>query len=169
MNAYWRAANYLSVPDYLLDNPLLKKPLKIEQSNRVSRSLGNDAGAEFYFTSISIASSTARSNMIYLAGPGHGGPGLVANTIWRDLFGDLSKHFRDEGGMKTALQAISFPGEFPATSLRKRPLDPRGGELGYSLAHAYGAVLDNPDLLRRASSAMAKRKNRPAGGELAFQ
>ena len=151
MDAYWRAANYLSVGQiYLLDNPLLKKPLKLEHVKpRLLGHWGTTPGLNFIYVHLNRLIRQHDLNAIYIAGPGHGGPGLVANTY---LEGSYSERYpnvsQDEAGMKRLFKQFSFPGGIPSHVAPETPGSiHEGGELGYSLAHAFGAAFDNPDLL----------------------
>jgi xylulose-5-phosphate/fructose-6-phosphate phosphoketolase len=151
MNAYWRAANYLSVGQiYLYDNPLLKEPLKLEHIKpRLLGHWGTTPGLNFIYVHCNRLINRHDLNMIFVTGPGHGGPGLVANTY---LEGTYSEYYpnvsRDEEGMKRLFTQFSFPGGIPSHVAPETPGSiHEGGELGYSLLHAYGAVFDNPDLL----------------------
>jgi xylulose-5-phosphate/fructose-6-phosphate phosphoketolase len=151
MDAYWRAANYLSVGQiYLYDNPLLKKPLKLEHVKpRLLGHWGTTPGLNFIYVHLNRIIKAYDLNMIFITGPGHGGPGLVANTYLEGTYSELYPNVsQDEGGMKRLFTQFSFPGGIPSHAAPETPGSiHEGGELGYSLAHAYGAVLDNPDLL----------------------
>ncbi len=151
MHAYWRAANYLSVGQiYLYDNPLLREPLSIEHVKpRLLGHWGTTPGLNFIYVHLNRVIKEHDLNTIYIAGPGHGGPGLVANTYlegtYSETYPDISQ---DEAGMKRLFTQFSFPGGIPSHVAPETPGSiHEGGELGYSLAHAYGAVFDNPDLL----------------------
>jgi len=151
IHAYWRAANYLSVGQiYLLDNPLLKQPLKSEHVKpRLLGHWGTTPGLNFIYVHLNRLIQEQELNIIYIAGPGHGGPALVANT-W--LEGTYSEYYpnvsQDELGMKTLFKQFSFPGGIPSHVAPETPGSiHEGGELGYALSHAYGAAFDNPDLL----------------------
>ncbi|QDZ38961.1 phosphoketolase family protein [Euhalothece natronophila Z-M001] len=151
MHAYWRAANYLSVGQiYLYDNPLLKEPLKQEHIKpRLLGHWGTTPGLNFIYVHLNRVIKQKDLNVIYLAGPGHGGPGLVANTYlegtYTEFYPDISQ---DERGMKKLFTQFSFPGGVPSHVAPETPGSiHEGGELGYALAHAYGAVFDNPDLI----------------------
>lgn len=151
MHAYWRAANYLSVGQiYLYDNPLLKEPLKQEHIKpRLLGHWGTTPGLNFIYVHLNRLIKQQDLNVIYLAGPGHGGPGLVANTYlegtYSEFYPDISQ---DERGMKKLFTQFSFPGGVPSHVAPETPGSiHEGGELGYALAHAYGAVFDNPDLI----------------------
>jgi xylulose-5-phosphate/fructose-6-phosphate phosphoketolase len=151
MNAYWRAANYLSVGQiYLFDNPLLKKPLKLEHVKpRLLGHWGTTPGLNFIYVHLNRIIKEHDLNMIYVTGPGHGGPGLVANTYLEGTYSEVYPNIsQDEPGMKKLFTQFSFPGGIPSHVAPETPGSiNEGGELGYSLAHAYGAAFDNPDLL----------------------
>lgn len=150
-DAYWRATNYLSVGQlYLYDNPLLREPLTLDHVKPlVVGHWGTTPGQNFIYVHLNRAIRAGDLNMIYIAGPGHGGPAIVGNTY---LEGSYSEFFpevsRDEAGMKRLFTQFSFPG---GISSHVAPTTPgsihEGGELGYSLSHAFGAALDNPDLI----------------------
>jgi xylulose-5-phosphate/fructose-6-phosphate phosphoketolase len=151
MNAYWRAANYLSVGQiYLYDNPLLKKPLMLEHVKpRLMGHWGTTPGLNFIYVHLNRIIKNFDLNMINVTGPGHGAPGIVANTYlegtYSELYPDISQ---DEEGMKKLFTQFSFPGGIPSHVAPETPGSiNEGGELGYSLAHAYGAAFDNPDLV----------------------
>ncbi|WP_275096891.1 phosphoketolase [Sedimenticola hydrogenitrophicus] len=151
MDAYWRAANYLSVGQiYLLDNPLLKEKLSNEHVKpRLLGHWGTTPGLNFIYVHLNRLIKEQDLNVIYLAGPGHGGPAIVANT-W--LEGSYSRYYpnisQDELGMKRLFKQFSFPGGIPSHVAPETPGSiHEGGELGYVLSHAYGAAFDNPDLL----------------------
>jgi len=151
MQAYWRAANYLSVGQiYLLDNPLLKEPLKIEHVKpRLLGHWGTTPGLNLLYVHLNRVIKQLGLNVIYIAGPGHGGPGLVANTYLEGAYTECYPNIgQDEEGIKRLFKQFSFPGGIPSHVAPETPGSiHEGGELGYSLAHAYGAVLDNPDLI----------------------
>jgi xylulose-5-phosphate/fructose-6-phosphate phosphoketolase len=151
INAYWRAANYLSVGQiYLLDNPLLHEPLKIEHIKpRLLGHWGTTPGLNFIYAHLNRVIKAFDLNVIYIAGPGHGGPGLVANTY---LEGTYSKYYpnisQDTEGMRKLFKQFSFPGGIPSHVAPETPGSiHEGGELGYAISHAYGAAFDNPDLI----------------------
>lgn len=151
MDAYWRASNYLSVGQlYLLDNPLLKEPLKPEHLKRnIVGHWGTVPGQNFIYTHLNRLIRKNDLNMIYVSGPGHGGNAMVAQD-WLD--GSYSEIYpnvsQDEVGMKRLFKQFSFPGGIPSHVAPETPGSiNEGGELGYSLAHAFGAVMDNPDLI----------------------
>jgi xylulose-5-phosphate/fructose-6-phosphate phosphoketolase len=151
MNAYWRAANYLSVGQiYLFDNPLLKKPLKLEHVKpRLLGHWGTTPGLNFIYVHLNRIINQYDLNVIYVTGPGHGGPGLVANTYLEGTYSEVYPNIsQDEPGMKKLFTQFSFPGGIPSHVAPETPGSiNEGGELGYCLAHAYGAAFDNPDLL----------------------
>lgn len=151
IDAYWRAANYLSVGQiYLLDNPLLKEPLSLAHIKpRLLGHWGTTPGLNFIYVHMNRVIKQHDLNMIYLAGPGHGGPAVVANTYlegsYSELYSDISQ---DEEGMRRMFRQFSFPGGIPSHAAPETPGSiHEGGELGYALFHAYGAVFDNPDLI----------------------
>ena len=151
VDAHWRAANYLSVGQiYLYANPLLTEPLRIDHIKpRLLGHWGTTPGLNFIYTHANRLIQKYDLNMIYICGPGHGGPGMVANT-W--LEGSYTERYpnvtRDAEGMLRLFTQFSFPGGIPSHDAPETPGSiHEGGELGYSLLHAYGAVFDNPDLL----------------------
>ncbi|MBV9143695.1 MAG: phosphoketolase family protein [Pseudonocardiales bacterium] len=151
VDACWRAANYLSVGQiYLLDNPLLREPLRPEHIKpRLLGHWGTTPGLNFIYAHLNRVIRERDLNLMYVIGPGHGGPGLLANT-W--LEGSYSETYpevpRDERGMRVLFRQFSFPGGVPSHVAPEVPGSiHEGGELGYSLAHAYGAAFDNPELL----------------------
>src|SRR5512142_2952693 len=151
MNAYWRAANYLSVGQiYLYDNPLLKKPLMLEHVKpRLMGHWGTTPGLNFIYVHLNRIIKNDGLNVINVTGPGHGAPGIVANTYLEGTYSELYPNIsQDEQGMKKLFTQFSFPGGIPSHVAPETPGSiNEGGELGYSLAHAYGAAFDNPDLL----------------------
>ena len=151
MNAYWRAANYLSVGQiYLYDNPLLKKPLKLEHVKpRLLGHWGTTPGLNFIYVHLNRLIRQQDLNVIFIAGPGHGGPAVVANTYLEGSYSELYPNIsQDEAGMKRLFKQFSFPGGIPSHAAPETPGSiHEGGELGYALAHACGAAFDNPDLL----------------------
>jgi xylulose-5-phosphate/fructose-6-phosphate phosphoketolase len=151
MNAYWRAANYLSVGQiYLFDNPLLKKPLALEDVKpRLMGHWGTTPGLNFIYVHLNRIIKTYDLNLINITGPGHGAPGIVANTYLEGTYSELYPNIsQDEQGMKKLFTQFSFPGGIPSHVAPQTPGSiNEGGELGYSLVHAYGAAFDNPDLL----------------------
>jgi xylulose-5-phosphate/fructose-6-phosphate phosphoketolase len=151
MDAYWRAANYLSVGQiYLYDNPLLREPLAPRHIKpRLLGHWGTTPGQNFIYVHLNRVICKYDLNMIYIAGPGHGGPALVANTYLEGTYGEVYPEITaDEAGMKKLFRQFSFPGGIPSHVAPETPGSiHEGGELGYSLSHAYGAVFDNPDLI----------------------
>jgi len=151
MNAYWHAANYLSVGQiYLYDNPLLKKPLTLEHIKpRLLGHWGTTPGLNFIYVHLNRIIKKYDLNMIYVAGPGHGGPAIVANTYLEGTYSEFYPNItQDEEGLQKLFKQFSFPGGIPSHVAPETPGSiNEGGELGYSLVHAYGAVFDNPDLI----------------------
>ena len=151
MNAYWRAANYLSVGQiYLYDNPLLKQPLKPEHIKpRLLGHWGTTPGLNFIYVHLNRIIKQHDLSMINITGPGHGGPGLVANCYLEGTYSEVYPEIsQDEEGIKRLFTQFSFPGGIPSHVAPETPGSiHEGGELGYSLAHAFGAAFDNPDLL----------------------
>src|SRR4051812_25269530 len=151
IDAYWRAANYLSVGQiYLYDNPLLRQPLARDHIKpRLLGHWGTTPGLNFIYVHLNRIIRKYDLSMMYIAGPGHGGPALVANTYLEGTYSELYPAIsRDEDGMKRLFTQFSFPLGIPSHVAPETPGSiHEGGELGYSLSHAYGAALDNPDLL----------------------
>ena len=151
MHAYWRAANYLSVGQiYLLDNPLLQEPLKLEHIKpRLLGHWGTTPGLNFIYVHMNRVIKRYDLDAIYIAGPGHGGPGLVANTYLEGTYSEVYPNISQNAeGMKKLFKQFSFPGGIPSHVAPETPGSiHEGGELGYALSHAYGAVFDNPDLM----------------------
>ncbi len=151
IDAWWRAANYLSVGQiYLLDNPLLRTPLKLEHTKpRLLGHWGTTPGLNFVYVHINRIIKERDTNMLYIAGPGHGGPGIVANTYLEGTYSETYPHIsQNTEGLKRLFKQFSFPGGIPSHVAPETPGSiHEGGELGYALAHAYGAVFDNPDLV----------------------
>jgi xylulose-5-phosphate/fructose-6-phosphate phosphoketolase len=151
IDAYWRAANYLSVGQiYLCDNPLLRQPLRLEHVKKLLLGhWGTTPGQNFIYAHLNRIIKAHDLNMIYISGPGHGGPALVGNVYLEGTFSEYYPEVtQDEAGLQKLFQMFSFPG---GLSSHVSPQVPgsihEGGELGYSLSHAFGAVLDNPDLI----------------------
>src|SRR5205807_1732813 len=151
IHAYWRAANYLSVGQiYLLDNPLLARPLRLEDIKpRLLGHWGTTPGLNFIYVHASRVIKSRSLDAIYIMGPGHGGPAGVANAYlegtYTERYPDVSQ---DETGLRKLFRQFSFPGGIPSHNAPETPGSiHEGGELGYALVHAYGAVFDNPDLL----------------------
>src|SRR3990167_6136507 len=151
MDAYWRAANYLSVGQiYLYDNPLLKRTIKREHIKpRLLGHWGTTPGLNFIYVHLNRLIKEQDLNVIYITGPGHCGPGLIANTYLEGTYSEIYPNIsQDEEGMKKLFKQFSFPGGIPSHVAPETPGSiHEGGELGYALAHAYGAVFDNPDLI----------------------
>lgn len=151
VDAYWRAANYLSVGQiYLYDNPLLKQPLKRTHIKpRLLGHWGTTPGLNLIYVHLNRLIKEQDLNVIYIAGPGHGGPGLVANAYLEGTYSEVYPNIsQDEDGMKRLFTQFSFPGGIPSHVAPETPGSiHEGGELGYSLSHAYGAAFDNPDLI----------------------
>jgi xylulose-5-phosphate/fructose-6-phosphate phosphoketolase len=151
VNAYWRAANYLSVGQiYLLDNPLLRRPLEpADVKPRLLGHWGTTPGLNFVYAHMNRVIREHNLNAIYVTGPGHGGPGLVANTYLEGTYGEVYPTIgADEEGLRRLFRQFSFPGGIPSHVAPETPGSiHEGGELGYALTHAYGAAFDNPDLL----------------------
>jgi xylulose-5-phosphate/fructose-6-phosphate phosphoketolase len=150
INAYWRAANYLSVGQiYLMENPLLREPLRKEQIKpRLLGHWGTTPGLNFIYAHMNRVIKTCDLNAIYVCGPGHGGPGMVANTYLEGTYSEFYPGIpQSEDGMKRLFRQFSFPGGIPSHDAPETPGSiNEGGELGYALLHAHGAVFDNPDL-----------------------
>src|SRR5512135_2092417 len=151
MDAWWRAANYLSVGQiYLFDNPLLREPLKLSHVKPlVVGHWGTTPGQNFIYMHLNRIIKKYDLDMIYISGPGHGGPALVGNTYlegtYNEIYPDISQ---DETGLKKLFKQFSFPGGIPSHVSPECPGSiHEGGELGYSLSHAFGAVFDNPGLI----------------------
>ncbi|PSK65134.1 Xylulose-5-phosphate phosphoketolase [Micromonospora sp. MH33] len=151
LDAYWRAANYLTVGQiYLLDNPLLREPLKPEHIKpRLLGHWGTSPGLNLLYAHLNRVIVARDLSAIFVTGPGHGGPALVANTWLEGTYSELYHHIpRDETGMQRLFRQFSFPGGIPSHVAPEVPGSiHEGGELGYALSHAYGAAFDNPDLL----------------------
>mgnify|MGYP003576618166 CR=1 FL=1 len=151
IDPYWRAANYLSVGQiYLLDNPLLKESLTLQHIKpRLLGHWGTTPGLNFIYVHLNRAIKASDANMIYIAGPGHGGPGVVANVYLEGTYSEVYPNIsQDAEGMKRLFKQFSFPGGIPSHVAPETPGSiHEGGGLGYALSHAYGAALDNPDLI----------------------
>src|SRR3954470_17828494 len=151
LDAYWRAANYLSVGQiYLLDNPLLREPLAAEHVKpRLLGHFGTTPGLNLLYAHLNRAIRQRDLSAIYVTGPGHGGPGVVANAYLEGTYSELYPEVgEDEEGLRRLFRQFSFPGGIPSHAAPETPGSiHEGGELGYSLAHAFGAAFDNPELL----------------------
>jgi len=151
IDAWWRAANYLSVGQiYLMANPLLREPLRLEHIKpRLLGHWGTTPGLNFVYAHLNRVIRRDDLDMIFICGPGHGGPGVVANTYlegsYSEIYPDVSS---DEEGMRRLFRQFSFPGGIPSHASPETPGSiHEGGELGYALLHAFGAAFDNPDLI----------------------
>jgi xylulose-5-phosphate/fructose-6-phosphate phosphoketolase len=151
MHAYWRAANYLSVGQiYLLDNPLLQEPLTLAHIKpRLLGHWGTTPGLNFVYVHLNRVIKKYQLDMIYICGPGHGGPGMVANTYLEGTYSELYPNIsQDVEGIQKLFKQFSFPGGIPSHAAPETPGSiHEGGELGYAVSHAYGAAFDNPDLI----------------------
>ncbi|HWD47721.1 MAG TPA: phosphoketolase family protein [Actinomycetota bacterium] len=151
IDTWWRAANYLSVGQiYLLDNPLLREPLRLEHVKpRLLGHWGTTLGLNFVYAHLNRVIVREDLDAIYVTGPGHGGPGLVANVYLEGTYSEVFPHIgRDTEGLRRLFRQFSFPGGIPSHVAPETPGSiNEGGELGYSLVHAYGAAFDNPGLL----------------------
>src|SRR5437667_2951749 len=151
IDAYWRAANYLSVGQiYLFDNPLLKEPLELKHIKpRLLGHWGTTPGQNFIYVHLNRVIRQRDLDMIYISGPGHGGPALVANTYLEGTYSEVYPAVtQDEAGLTILFRQFSFPGGIPSHVAPETPGSiHEGGELGYSLSHAFGAAFDNPDLI----------------------
>jgi len=151
LHAYWRAANYLAVGQiYLLDNPLLREPLRAEHIKpRLLGHWGTSPGLNFVYAHLNRLINRRGTSLLYVCGPGHGGPAMVANAWLEGTYSELYSHVsRDVQGMARLFRQFSFPGGIPSHAAPDTPGSiNEGGELGYGLAHAYGAAFDNPELV----------------------
>ncbi|HYX83472.1 MAG TPA: phosphoketolase family protein [Gaiellales bacterium] len=151
IDAWWRAANYLSVGQiYLLENPLLREPLRPEHVKpRLLGHFGTTPGLNLIYAHLNRTIRARDLSVIYVTGPGHGGPGLVANAYLEGTYSEVYPHIgRDEEGLRALFRQFSFPGGIPSHVAPETPGSiHEGGELGYALAHAFGAAFDNPDLV----------------------
>ncbi|MCT2576790.1 MAG: phosphoketolase [Mesorhizobium sp.] len=151
IDAYWRAANYLTVGQiYLLDNPLLREPLRLAHVKpRLLGHWGTSPGLSFIYAHLNRAIRLRDVNVIYICGPGHGGPAMVANSYLEGTYSEINPDISlEEAGMRTLFRQFSFPGGIPSHAAPDVPGSiHEGGELGYALSHAFGAAFDNPDLI----------------------
>src|ERR1700723_2601902 len=168
MNAYWRAANYLSVGQiYLCGNPMLREPLSLHNIKaRLLGHWGTTPGQNFIYVHMNRAIKMRDLNVIYVAGPGHGGPALVANTYLEGTYSEFYPRIPEsEEGMQKLFKQFSFPGGIPSHVAPETPGSiHEGGELGYSIAHANGAAFDNPDLLVCCVVGDGEAQTGPVGG-----
>src|SRR6202451_3842060 len=151
MDAYWRAANYLSVGQiYLYDNPLLKRPLQLaDVKHMLLGHWGTTPGQNFIYVHLNRVIKKYDLDMIYVSGPGHGGPAVVGNTYLEGTYSEIYPNIsQDEAGLRKLFVQFSFPGGIPSHASPETPGSiHEGGELGYSLSHSFGAVFDNPELI----------------------
>src|SRR5207247_2270899 len=151
IDAYWRAANYLTVGQiYLQDNPLLREPLRPEHIKpRLLGHWGTSPGLSFIYVHLNRLIIESDADVIYISGPGHGGPAIVANVYLEGTYSEVYPAItQDEAGLKKLFKQFSFPGGIPSHVAPETPGSiHEGGELGYSLSHAFGAILDNPNLI----------------------
>src|SRR6202167_2076445 len=151
IDAYWRAANYLSVGQiYLCDNPLLREPLALTHVKRMLLGhWGTTPGQNFIYTHLNRVIKKYDADMIYMSGPGHGGPAVVGNTYLEGTYSEIYANVsEDEAGLKRLFTQFSFPGGISSPASAGGPGSiHEGGELGYSLSHAFGAAFDNPELV----------------------
>ncbi|MDA8137604.1 MAG: hypothetical protein M0036_03020 [Desulfobacteraceae bacterium] len=151
IDAYWRAANYLSVGQiYLYDNPLLKRPLTLaDVKHMLLGHWGTTPGQNFIYAHLNRVIKKYDLDMVYVSGPGHGGPAVVANTYLEGTYSEIYPEIsRDEEGLRKLFIQFSFPGGIPSHASPETPGSlHEGGEIGYSLSHSFGAVFDNPDLI----------------------
>jgi xylulose-5-phosphate/fructose-6-phosphate phosphoketolase len=151
LDAYWRAANYVSVGQiYLLDNPLLREPLALRHVKpRLLGHWGTTPGLNFMYAHLNRVIRKFDLDTLFICGPGHGGPAMVANTYLEGTYTEVYPHItQDADGLRRLFRQFSFPGGIPSHAAPETPGSiHEGGELGYALAHAYGAAFDNPSLL----------------------
>ena len=172
MHAYWRAANYLSVGQiYLKDNPLLDRPLAIEDIKpRLLGHWGTTPGLNFIYTHLNRLITEHGLNMIYVIGPGHGGPGIVAHTYLEGSYSEIYPNIgQNRDGMRKLFRQFSWPYGIPSHVAPETPGSiHEGGELGYSLLHAYGAALRQPRPHRRLHRGGRRSRNRSLRDQLAL-
>ena len=173
MDAWWRAANYLSVGQiYLLDNPLLKEPLKkADIKPRLLGHWGTTPGLNFIYVHLNRVIKERGLDMMYVIGPGHGGPGIVANCYLEGTYSEVYPNIsQDEEGMRKLFKQFSFPGGIPSHVAPETPGSiHEGGELGYALSHAFGAAFDNPGLIVAAVVGDGEAETGAARHKLAFE
>jgi xylulose-5-phosphate/fructose-6-phosphate phosphoketolase len=172
IDAWWRAANYLSIGQiYLLDNPLLREPLRTEHIKpRLLGHWGTTPGLNFLYAHLNRAIQQDDLDTIFVTGPGHGGPGMVANAFLDGTYSELySEVDQSEEGIRRMFRRFSFPGGIPSHASPDTPGSiHEGGELGYALSHAYGAAFDN-EPAGRLRHRRRRGRDRPAGHQLALQ
>ncbi len=173
MNAYWRAANYLAAAQlYLLDNPLLREPLTMDHiKKKIVGHWGTVPGQNFVYTHLNRIINKYDLDMILISGPGHGGNFFVANSYLEGTYSEVYPNIsQDIPGLKRLCKQFSFPGGISSHVAPETPGSiNEGGELGYSIAHAFGSVFDNPDLITACIVGDGEAETRPAGYGLAFQ
>ena len=173
MDAYWRAANYLSVGQiYLKDNPLLERPLTLDDVKpRLLGHWGTTPGLNFLYLHLNRLIRERGLNMMYVIGPGHGGPGLVANTYLEGSYSEIYPYIeQNKDGIKRLFRQFSWPYGIPSHVAPETPGSiHEGGELGYSLVHAYGAAFDNPSLIVACVVGDGESGDRTAGDKLALE
>ena len=173
MDAYWRAANYLSVGQiYLYDNPLLKRPLTLaDVKHMLLGHWGTTPGQNFIYVHLNRVIKKYDLDMIYVSGPGHGGPAVVGNTYLEGTYSEIYPNIsQDEAGLRKLFLQFSFPGGIPSHASPECPGSiHEGGELGYSLSHSFGAVFDNPDLIVACVVGDGEAETGTAGHGVAFQ
>ena len=173
IDAYWRAANYLSVGQiYLLDNPLLREPLAPEHVKpRLLGHWGTTPGLNLIYAHLNRVIRNRDANVIFVTGPGHGGPGLVANAYLEGTYSEVYTGIEEDAeGLRKLFRQFSFPGGIPSHVAAQTPGSiHEGGELGYSLVHAYGAAFDNPDLVVACVVGDGEAETGPLAAELALQ
>ena len=151
IDRYWRAANYVSIGQiYLLDNPLLREPLRAEHVKpRLLGHWGTTPGLNFIYVHLNRVIRDRGVDVLYICGPGHGGPAMVANTYLEGVYSEIYPEiYKDEEGLRKLFRRFSFPGGIPSHAAAETPGSiHEGGELGYALVHAFGAAFDNPDLV----------------------
>ena len=173
LDAWWRAANYLSVGQiYLLGNPLLAEPLPRPEhvKPRLLGHWGTTPGLNLIYAHLNRVIRNQDLNVIYVCGPGHGGPGMVANTYLEGTYSELYPGVtQDTAGMGRLFRQFSFPGGIPSHAAPETPGSiHEGGELGYALVHAYGAAFDNPDLIVACVVGDGEAETGPLAGKLAL-
>ena len=173
IDAYWRAANYLSVGQiYLYDNPLLKRPLTLaDVKHMLLGHWGTTPGQNFIYVHLNRVIKKYDLDMIYVSGPGHGGPAVVGNTYLEGTYSEIYPNIsQDEAGLRKLFLQFSFPGGIPSHASPECPGSiHEGGELGYSLSHSFGAVFDNPDLIVACVVGDGEAETGPLGHRMAFQ